>query len=80
MIALKFAAKWLLFFALSVKIVSAVLLLPVYFLANAFALSGVTAWILTVLIVTFSINWAWTLFQSNMLAKAHAHRDINVRR
>ena len=62
MIALKFTAKWLLLLVLSVKILSAALFLPVYFLANAFALSGVTAWILSVLILIFSINLAWTLF------------------
>ena len=60
--AVKFAAKWLLFLTLSVGFVSATHFFPVYVLAHVLALSGVTAWLLTVLILMFSISLVWTLF------------------
>jgi len=77
--AVKFAAKWLLFLTLSVGIVSATHFLPVYVLAYAFALSGVTAWILTVLILMFSISLVWMLSRAYW-AKTHARREINFGR
>jgi len=79
-IAVKFAAKWLLFLTLSVGIVSATHFLPVYVLAYAFALSGVTAWILSVLILMFSISLVWRLLSRQYLAKTHAGREINFGR